>query len=106
MVIVCGIMRYRKKHKSSSVALPTGTDVVHNNTATIAAAKKEKSINEDIFDNSTYGKFKENIFSIPQNHYETHDDNVYDEVPHQCNPSVSPLLYINLAYIYILVSSH
>ena len=61
------------------MALPTGTDVVHNNTATIAAAKKEKSINEDIFDNP---KFKGNIFSIPQNHYETHDDNVYDEVLH------------------------
>ena len=79
MVIVCGIMRYRKKHKSSSVALPTGTDVVHNNTATIAAAKKEKSINEDIFYNPTYGKVEG---TIPQNHYETSDDNVYDEVSH------------------------
>ena len=75
-------MRYRKKHKSSSVALPTGTDVVHNNTATIAAAKKEKSINEDIFDNPTYGKIEGNIFPIPQNHYETSDDNVYDQVSH------------------------
>ena len=75
-------MRYRKKHKSSSVALPAATNVLHNNAATIAAAKKEKSINEETFNNPSYGKFEENIFPIPQNHYEISDDNVYDEVSH------------------------
>ena len=79
VLAVCVIVRYRKKHNPSSVvALSMGTDIVHNNAATIAAAKKEKNINETTYNNPTYGKFEE---KTQKNHYET-DDNVYDEVSH------------------------
>ena len=76
VVIVYGIVKYRRKRNPSSVAaLPTGADVIHNNAATIAAAKKEKSINEGNFNNPTY---EQNIFPAPPQN----DASVHDEVPH------------------------
>ena len=84
-MIVCIIVRSRKKHNLSSVgALSTGTDVVHNNATTIAAAKKEKNINADTYDNPTYGKFRESdneMFPTAKD-YEIPDNNIYDEVQH------------------------
>ena len=83
MVVVCVIMRYQKKRNLSSVgALSTGTDITYNNATTIAAAKKERNINEGTYNNPTYGKLKgtdSETFRVPQD-YETLDNNVYDEV--------------------------
>ena len=85
VVIVCVIVRSRKKRNLSSVGvLSTGTDVVHNNATTIAAANKEKNINADTYDNPTYGKFKESdngTFPTAKD-YEIPDNNIYDEVRH------------------------
>ena len=84
VVIVCVIVRSRKKRNLSSVgALSTGTDVVHNNAATIAAAKKERNINKGTYDNPTYGLkgIDNETFRAPQD-YEMLDNNVYDEVVH------------------------
>ena len=57
---------------------------VPNNAAVVAAAKKEKDLNEDvdICSNPAYGKGEENYyFSIPPNSEIPDDDNIY-EVPH------------------------
>ena len=56
VIIIC--VRYKKKHNLSSVAVLPATDVP-NNAATIAAAKKEKELNKDGFDNLTYKTLKE-----------------------------------------------
>ena len=68
MVISCVLIRYKKKHNPSSVAA-TG---VPNNAAAIAAAKKEKELNEDAFDNLTYNVLKQkdycNVFSEQRDH--------------------------------------
>ena len=58
VIIICLLIRYKKKHNLSSVAVLPATDVP-NNAATIAAAKKEKELNKDGFDNLTYKTLKE-----------------------------------------------
>ena len=61
MVISCVLIRYKKRHNPSSVAtLPASS--VPNNAAAIAAAKKEKELNEDAFDNLTYNVLKQNDY--------------------------------------------
>ena len=58
VVIGCVLIRYKKKHNPSSVA---ATRVLNNATA-IAAAEKEKKLNEDAFDNLTYNVLKQNDY--------------------------------------------
>ena len=64
MVIACVVIRYRKKHNPSSGAALSLTGVP-NNAATIAAAKKEKELDEGTYDNPTYRALLENDYSIP-----------------------------------------
>ena len=59
VVIICVLIRYKKKHNSVHPA--TG---VPNNAATIAAAKKDKELNEHAFDNLTYKTLKENDYNM------------------------------------------
>ena len=61
VVIGCVLIRYKKKHNPSSVAAATS---VPNNATAIAAAKKEKELNEDAFDNLTYNVLKQNDYCI------------------------------------------
>ena len=64
VIIICVLIRrYKKKHNLSSVAVLSATDVP-NNAATIAAAKKDKELNEDAFDNLTYKTLKENDYNV------------------------------------------
>ena len=63
VVIICVLIRYKKKHNLSSVAVHPATGVP-NNAATIAAAKKDKELNKDAFDNLTYKTLKENDYDV------------------------------------------
>ena len=60
VVIGCALIRYKKKHNQSSV----DANYVLNNATAIAAAKKEKELNEDAFDNLTYNVLKQNNYCI------------------------------------------
>ena len=87
VVIVCALKRYRRKRNPSLAAVvPTGADATPNNAATIAAANKEKDLNEGTYINATCGKFLENeYYTIPVSQdYEisNNDVNIYDEVPY------------------------
>ena len=73
VVISCVLIRYKKKRNSSSVAVTS----VPNNAAAIAATKKEKELNGDVFDNLTYNVLKQNDYC-----------NVYSEQKDQ-SPAVS-----------------
>ena len=63
LAVVIGfvLIRYKKKHNPSSVATFPASSVP-NNAAAIAAAKKEKELNEDAFDNLTYNVLKQNDY--------------------------------------------
>lgn len=57
-------MRYRKKHNppfSVSPVIP-----IPNNTASTVATKNEEIVNENIFDNPTYGGLKVNNSTLPK----------------------------------------
>ena len=58
VVIGCLLIRYKKKHNLSSV----DANYVLNNAPAIAAAEKEKELNEDAFDNLTYNVLKQNDY--------------------------------------------
>ena len=82
VVIICVLIRrYKKKHNLSSVAVFQATGVI-NNAATIAAAKKDKELNEVAFDNPTYKtlnmlpKYENNKFSKASPDYEVPYENV------------------------------
>ena len=88
VIIICVLIRrYKKKHILSSVAVLSATGVP-NNAATIAAAKKDKELNENALDNPTYKTLKEkednnmlseyenNIFSEASPDYEVPYENV------------------------------
>ena len=92
VVIGCVLIRYKKKHSPSAVA---ATCVLNNATA-IAAAKKEKELNEDVFDNLTYNQLRQNdyctvlsqhkdnasaVYEVPDQHYEVPSQHC--EVPDQ-----------------------
>ena len=58
VVISCILIQYKKYYPSSISTLPaTG---VPNNATAIAAAKKEKELNTDAFDNLTYSMLRKN----------------------------------------------
>ena len=69
VVIGCVLIRYKKKHNPSAVAAATS---VPNNATAIAAAKKEKELNEDAFDNMTYNTLRQNDYC---NTFSEHKDN-------------------------------
>ena len=87
VVIIYVLIRYQKKHKASSVFVPSATDVPNcNNAMTIAAAKKEKVLNEDTLNNPTYNpsmtnncntfsEYENTSPAVPQD-YEVPYDNV------------------------------
>jgi len=84
VMIICVLKRYRRKHSHSSAAvLPTETDTIPNNIATITAAKKEKDLNEGTYTNPSYVENEYYTVAVPQNYEISNDDvNIYDEVPH------------------------
>ena len=83
VVIVCVVIRYQRKHNPPLAVTPVTT--IPNNTASIAAAKKEV-MNENSFDNPTYAdsglkvnnrtlpKYDHNMFQAPPNYDIPSDD--------------------------------
>ena len=78
VVIGCILIQYKKKHNSSSISTLPATGVLNNATA-IAAAKKEKELNTDAFDNLTYSMLrqKDNCNVLPE-----HKDHTVPAVSH------------------------
>lgn len=64
VIVFVAIIKYRRKHNASLAVSPI--IAIPNNSATIAAAKKEKELNEDTFDNPTYSGVKEINSTLPE----------------------------------------
>ena len=77
VVIVCVIIRYRRKRNPPLAVSPVIT--IPNNKASIAAAEKEEVMKESTFDNPTYGGLEVNNSTLPK-----YDNNLLQnyEVPY------------------------
>jgi len=73
VVIVCVVIRYHRKRNPPLIAV-SPIIRIPNNAAAIVAAKKEKELNEDAFDNPSYSGLKENNCNAPS-------DNDYNMLP-------------------------
>ena len=84
VVIVCVIIRYQRKRNPPLAVSPV--IAIPNNTASIAATKKE-AVTENSFDNPTYSglkvnnstlpKYDHNMLQAPQNYEIPYDDVSY-----------------------------
>ena len=97
VVIGCVLIRYKKNRNPSSVATLSATSVP-NNAAAIAAAKKEKELNGDAFDNLTYNVLKQNDYCNVLSEHKDHAPAVSQdyEVPQDYEDYEVP--YDNIQY--------